>query len=276
MAGFKNLRKAVENKKMELSGFEGMFLSTYEKALIKHEREHQQYVPSDYFRPSSLYGCKRMLYYTRMGAEGSEEFEPNLIGICDSGTDRHARIQNIVSKMEGLKTLDIEEVVKEANQMGLDTVFHGWNSDRTEARCSSKKYSIYFQADGVFNFLGKDCLLEIKTESTYSFNKRYEPKPEHIIQATSYALGLGLRYVLFFYEDRNFTAHKLYFVEITDEMKQMVIDKIQETNGYIERKELPPKEEDKCTYCKFKKQCSADYNFEPIIITAEADIEQVI
>lgn len=43
---------------------------------------------------------------------------------------------------------------------------------------------------------------------------------------TCYGLGLGIDYILFFYEDRNFCSKKPYLWKITDEMKEEVKGKI--------------------------------------------------
>lgn len=122
----------------------------------------------------------------RTGEEqDKEEHDINLMEICHSGTDRHLRIQHLVESMEGVKTLDLEEMVKEAQAKGINTDFVGWNEDHTEARCKNDELSIWFQPDGVLNFMGKDVILEIKTESTYQHSKRYEPKMDHKYQASA-------------------------------------------------------------------------------------------
>lgn len=74
--------------------------------------------------------------------------------------------------------------------------------------CKNDELSIYFQPDGVIRFMGKEVILEVKTESTYQFSNRYEPKEDHKWQATSYGMGLGIDYVLFLYEDRIFVKRK--------------------------------------------------------------------
>lgn len=258
--GLKDLAGMIAEKKGDDVLFEEAFLESYNKTLIEDEAKRQQAVPTDYFRPSSLGGgCKRMLWYQRKGMpKDAEERSPILIGICDSGTDRHARIQDIVAKMEGVVTLDIEDVVKEAKQAGVNSEFVGWNSDHTEARCKNDDLSIFFQADGAFKFMGRECLLEIKTINSFGFKKLNAPKPEHLRQATCYAMGLNMKWVLFFYEDRNFTDHKLFLVEITDELKEEIRNKVDDVNNYIAENKLPPKEEDKCQYCLYKELCGKD------------------
>jgi CRISPR/Cas system-associated exonuclease Cas4 (RecB family) len=252
----KSLLKVAQGAQAESVSFEDKFLKEYKEAVKRQEERERQPVPTKYFRPSSMYGCERMLYFMRTtGDYESTDIDTNLVEICDSGTDRHLRIQKLVADMEGVTCLDLEEVVKEANQKGIKTEFLGWNEDHTEARCKNKDMSLYFQPDGVLNFMGKDIILEIKTESTYQHKNRYEPKEDHRYQATCYGMGLGIDYVLFFYEDRNFCGKKAYLWKITDEMKERVLNKISLVNKAIEDKVPPAKDETKCTYCKYKKEC---------------------
>ena len=252
--GLKSLLKVAEGKNPANVSFEDNFIKAYEEAVRREEKAQQQPYPKDSFRPSSMYGCDRMLFFCRV-IGGAEEKEPNLTEICDSGTDRHLRIQHLVEDMDGVKILDLEEVVKEANQKGINTKFLGWNEDHTEGRCKNDDLSIYFQPDGVLNFLGKDVILEIKTESTYQFKNRYEPKEDHRYQATCYGMGLGIDYVLFFYEDRNFCNKKAYLWKITPSMKEKVKDKIDRINRAIANLDPPERDTGKCTYCDYKYEC---------------------
>lgn len=257
--GLKSLIAVAQGKNAGNVSFEEAFLKEYENAVKRQELRERQGVPTDYYRPSSMYGCERMLFFMRVhgGAEPKmEDIEPKLVEICASGTDRHLRIQHIVEDMEGVALLDLEEVVKEANQKGIKTEFVGWNEDHTEARCKNDELSIFFQPDGVLRFMGKEVLFEVKTESTYQFSNRYEPKEDHKWQVTSYGMGLGIDYVLFLYEDRNFCRKKLYLWNITDEMKERVKAKIHTVNDAVKKGTPPDKNEDKCTYCKYKNECS--------------------
>ena len=256
--GLKSLLRVAQGKDAGSVSFEDKFLAEYKEAVKRQEERERQPVPSDYFRPSSMYGCERMLFFMRVHCVGTgvkDEIDTNLVEICNSGTDRHLRIQKLVEDMEGVTCLDLEEVVKEANQKGIRTEFMGWNSDHTEARCKNDDMSIYFQPDGVLNFMGKDVILEIKTESTYQHSNRYEPKLDHKYQATCYGMGLGIDYVLFLYEDRNFCGKKPYLWKITEEMKQAVLSKIARVNSAISVGVPPEKDEDKCTYCNYKREC---------------------
>lgn len=255
--GLASLIKVAQGKNAESVSFEDAFLKEYEEAVKRKELRERQVAPSDYIRPSSMYGCERMIFFQRVhsGSLNGEQSEVNLIEICKSGTDRHLDIQHIVEEMDGVECLDLEEMVKEAQAKGIKTEFVGWNEDHTEGRCKNDELSIYFQPDGVLRYKGKDIIFEIKTESTYQFNNRYEPKEDHKWQATCYGMGLGIDYVLFFYEDRNFCRKKAYLWKITEEMKQAVLNKINTVNTACKTGVPPEKNEDKCTYCKYKNEC---------------------
>ena len=256
--GLASLIKVAQGKNAESVSFEDSFLKEYEEAVKRKELRERQVAPSDYIRPSSMYGCERMLFFQRVhgGSQNGEQSEVPLIEICQSGTDRHLDIQHIVEEMEGVECLDLEEMVKEAQAKGIKTEFVGWNEDHTEGRCKNDELSIYFQPDGVLRYKGKDIIFEIKTESTYQFNNRYEPKEDHKWQATCYGMGLGIDYVLFFYEDRNFCRKKAYLWKITEEMKEAVLNKIRTVNESIKTGIPPVKNDSKCTYCKYKNECA--------------------
>lgn len=255
--GLASLIKVAQGKNAESVSFEDNFLKEYEEAVKRKELRERQIAPSDYIRPSSMYGCERMLFFQRVygGSQNGEQADVPLIEICQSGTGRHLDIQHIVEEMDGVECLDLEEMVKEAQQKGIKTEFVGWNEDHTEGRCKNDELSIYFQPDGVLRYKGKDIIFEIKTESTYQFNNRYEPKEDHKWQATCYGMGLGIDYVLFFYEDRNFCRKKAYLWKITDEMKEAVLNKIRTVNEGVKTGIPPVKNDSKCTYCKYKNEC---------------------
>jgi hypothetical protein len=69
-------------------------------------------------------------------------------------------------------------------------------------------------------------------------------------------MGLGIDYILFFYEDRNFCKKKPYLWKITDEMKQAVLNKIRTVNNACKTGIPPEKDDSKCTYCRYKNECA--------------------
>lgn len=257
----KTVNKVRKEGKAELP-LDVLFLKDFNDALVQIEKEREQPDPPDgYFRPSSLYGCERMLWLIQTrGEKDSNKYDHNLIGICESGTDRHARIQHVVQNMQRLGfdcvMLDVEQEVEKARQRGVNTTFIGWNAERTEARCRNDDYSIYFQPDGVIMYRGRKYLLEIKTETVFGFQKRVSPKDEHLdFQATCYSAGMGLNNIMFIYECRDNTSKKPYIVHVTDEMRANVLRKIRRVKWYVKTMTCPPMEKDKCKYCKHTKAC---------------------
>lgn len=264
MSGYSGLiqaiKKAKEEKKTEIK-IEDRFLHEFNETLKVIEMERAQPIPTEYLRPSMMYGCVRMLWAARRGIKPDEgTLDPILIGIQESGTDRHERIQEVVSKMPNIEMLDVEAQVKQANLMGINTEFVNWDSSGYEARCLNKDLGIFFKPDGVIRYFDYKCILEIKTESIYKFSKRFYIEPKHKIQATCYAMGLGLDYVLFLYEDRNFTQKKIYLWKVEDEIKEEIFHKVETVNNYLSVDEVPPKEESKeaCQYCSFKTFCKEE------------------
>ena len=256
--GLKSLISVAEGKNAGNVSVESGFMKEYDKAVEREARREWQPHPKDAIRPSSMYGCERMIFFNRVyGGKQDGEIDVGLTEICDSGTDRHLRIQKLVADMDGVTCLDLEEVVKEANQRGINTEFLGWNEDKTEGRCVNRDLHIFFQPDGVIRYAGKDLILEIKTESTYQFSKRYEPKEDHKWQTTCYGMGLGIDYVLFFYEDRNFCNKKAYLWRITDDMKEAVRAKIETVEKALKDKKPPMCNPAKCAYCEYKDECDA-------------------
>ena len=250
----------------------GDFQALYDQTLLRirqtiESSENPQEANADkdkfYIRPSSLGQCARAIYYDKTKAERdpvdtTSEWSYNIQGILESGTDRHERIQAVLEEMEKdghIELVDIEEHCKTLP----NTEFVTWNEEHTEARCKQTEHDMYFQCDGLFNWKGEMHLFEIKTCSSYKLRKvisTNKPFPEHILQATAYAIGMEVDKVIFFYEGREFCRRHAIYLEITPAMKQKVIDRIHSIKDSIHALEVPPKEENKCMYCKYKGTCA--------------------
>ena len=225
------------------------------------EVSDEQRIPSQTYKPSSIGGCSRNMYYQVTGAEldGSSSGY-NLIGICESGTDRHDALQNYVAKMKekgfDWEWVDVEEYVKQFNPPGTKVV----NKSGMETKCFNQIYNMSFLCDGVIKHKGEYYILEIKTESGYKFNNHDEPYPEHICQATCYSMCFGIDKVIFLYENRDNCSKKAFLVEVTSEMKVKIADKIFTCDDYVASKTPPPKSKNAkdCQYCNYKKLCRKD------------------
>lgn len=211
------------------------------------------------FKPSGISGCERALYYEITGAQHDSKVESvELVGICESGTDRHEILQNYIQNMHQNSIecdwLDVSKYLHAKGIVDPQVVTRVGN----ETKLWSKKYNMRFMCDGVIRYKGKIYILEIKTESTHKYNKHIEPWASHIQQATCYAMTLDIRDVIFLYENRDNCSKKAYLVHVTDKMIERVESIINRVTKCVEEGVLPAPDPNKCNYCNYKNQCKLD------------------
>ena len=222
------------------------------------EQENKRdYIPSQSFKPSGISACKRNLYYELSGYKPDEE-PPNttLIGICESGTDRHEAIQNYVMQMKkhsiDCEWLDVGKYIKDNNIKYAEVVSQKGN----ETKVYSEQYNLRFLCDGLIKYKGEYYILEIKTESTNKFNKHTEPWPEHIMQATCYSLVLGVDKVIFLYESKDTQELKEFCFTNIESVLKKALDKFNYLNDCIKTNNIPPIEKSfNCNGCRFREVC---------------------
>lgn len=252
-----------------------LFLKRTEEAIVKLEPE---YKPSTYYKPSSLV-CLRQMYFTRKGIKPEDEIKSaNGIGILESGTDRHERIQRVLSQMKSLgmefEYIDVETYVKEKKLVDIEII----DKKGMETKCFNKRYNISFLTDGIIKYIpeNKYFIFEYKTEVSQKFSARNEEELLHRSQAACYALSFGIDDTLFMYEDRNFCNKKAFHYEVVEDDKRFkVVDKINSCEKYLSEEKVPPKLTNKdidptykggqdrltgpsakvCQYCKYKAEC---------------------
>ena len=218
---------------------------------------------SNYYKPSGMYSCKRDLYYLRSGVAGREDINQQSISICLNGSWRHETLQNYLiemSKNDGdIKWIEPDQYIKDNNI----TAKYGTSIKQrvgNEVKLFNSKYQLSFMCDGIIKFRDKIYILEIKTCASFIFNKLTDVVDKHKQQATCYSMGLGINDVIFLYENREVLSHKGFLYHVTEADKLEIANKIADVEEYINRRELPPKEKDKCKYCCYKEQCRKDYN----------------
>lgn len=259
------LQQGADNER----SFEDIFLKRfYEGILAINKEEREGYTPSNYYKPSSIWGCERMMFFQRLGEEQDESdlndaWTYQGIRIMDSGTDAHKRLQKVFQKMAEIdpemQILDIEELVKDAKHAGRKTEFIGYDEERLEAKCRNSDLFISFQADGAFRFMGKEVIAEIKTTNIYTFNKIKQgiiPR-EHRIQASCYGYALNVDYVLFIYEDRNFCQHYIELMRVNPQDIKILKNKVEQVEQMVKDR-IPPEKNTagkNCTYCNYKTLC---------------------
>lgn len=144
--GLASLIKVAQGKNAGNVSFEDNFLKAYEEAVKRKELAERQVAPSDYIRPSSMYGCERMIFFQRVhsGSLNGEQSDVPLIEICQSGTDRHLDIQHIVElKVTGTvqeKKARVEQITED--KVLVEAIYRrAYNSLKVKLEMAEKIYS---------------------------------------------------------------------------------------------------------------------------------------
>lgn len=257
----KNVCRLIETAKEALLP-EQDFLNDLKRS-IEMTADKDTRLPSKTYKPSGM-NCIRASYYQVSGIQPDESSSNYaFIGICNSGTDIHVRIQTAVAEMwsNGMdcEYIDVEKYVV---SRGLDNNLEIISKNGMETKLHHKKLNITFMCDGIIKYKNHYYILELKTESSFKFINRKDVDKSHEHQATAYSLAFGIDQVLFVYINRDVLDMKAFMFDVTDVMKQELIGYIEECDGYVSRQIAPPKPEDvtkkTCSYCIYKSQCRKD------------------
>ena len=238
-----------------------MFLEDLKRS-IELDAEKDFRKPSQYYKPSSM-NCIRNMYYQRIGAD-VESFGANYVnvGIVNSGSDIHVRIQKAIEDMSNngidCTYVDVADYIKEHKLNYLKVV----SKQGMETKLRHKNLLLSFLTDGIIKYKDEYYILEVKTEVSSKFWRRDSVDQYHYMQATAYAESFGIDNVIFIYISRDTLDMKSYMLHVTDEMKEELIGRIEECEEYVKRNMLPlkPKDVDKrtCQYCNYLKLCRRD------------------
>lgn len=253
----KNVSRLIDIAKDELP-IEKVFLADLERSIEKQEADGSR-TPSQYYKPSSM-NCIRNMFYQRTGKPVDEALQSYIgIGICNSGTDIHARIQKAVLHMKDTgfdcKYLDVGKFVEKRNIPDVEVV----SKQGYETKLFNKALQMSFLCDGVIKYRGQYYILEIKSESSFKWTQRTGVDTSHYRQATAYSISLNLPKVLFIYINRDLLDMKAFMFEPTSDMKNDLVGLIDNCEGYVKRLVTPPKPENvekkTCEYCNYKSLC---------------------
>lgn len=218
--------------------------------------------PSPYYKPSSLH-CIRNMYYQRTDSTANLlPISTDGVGIAESGTDRHLRIQYYVSKMQeqgiDCEWVDVATYIKENNLTDLEVIEQG----EYETKLFNKKYQFRFMTDGIIKYLGKYYILEIKTESSSKWLIRRGVDTHHYNQATAYSLNFKIDSVMFIYENRDVCSKKVYLHTVSENDRNNLINKLSTCESYVSNHIVPDKpaniERSICQYCNYRALCRKD------------------
>ncbi len=257
MTTLKNLARLLDSVNEKLSP-EQAFICDLKRSIELTDKKNQR-KPSQTYKPSSM-KCIRNMYYQVTGEElDSNETTYCLVGICNSGTDIHVRVQQAVDDMKNngidCEYVDVAKYVIDNEVPDVEIV----SKNGMETKLYHKKLNISFLCDGIIKYKGHYYILELKTENSYKFGMRKGVDENHYAQGTAYSFIFGIPQVIFVYISRDNLDMKCFMFEPTEEMKSNLVNKIVDCDGYKERMEVPPKPENaKCTYCNYKKACARD------------------
>lgn len=255
----RNLARMIDEANKDKTP-EQEFIHIYNETI---QRTDEKRKPSQTYKPSSLGGSMRRMYYEIIGAPVNENqhIDSNFIEIMQDGTDRHERIQENIMAAEKLgydiEWVDVEEYLDKWPVPGTRVV----EKVGAEWKMFNDILNLSFMCDGIIKLKGKYYLLEIKTEVSFKWNGRAHVEDSHMTQAVAYSIALGIDDILFLYENRDFKNKKTFLVHVSEQMKEdKVIHKILTCNAYVERGIVPP-----CTctqsqrrYCPYTEQCKKD------------------
>lgn len=256
----KSISKLLDRANNKLST-EEMFLSDLKKSIEISNDKHSR-KPSQTYKPSSM-KCIREMYYQVVGAE-RDKSDANycLVGICNSGSDIHVRIQTAVDEMKengfDCEYIDVAEYVTQRGLDYLDIV----SKDGMETKLYHKDLNISFLCDGIIRYNKHYYILELKTEASFKWTQRKGVDPAHYDQGTAYSTIFDIPEVMFVYISRDVLDMKAYLFKPTQEMKDNLLNKIHTCDEYVAKNEAPPKPENAdrklCNYCGYKSTCEKE------------------
>ena len=261
----KNLIKIV-NQTANTMTVEQSFLQDLKRSIELTDSKNKR-AGSQTYKPSAMH-CIRQMAYIVLGKPLDDTGTSYMsIGICNSGTDIHARIQQAVLDMKNngmnceyvnvadfvvSRKLDYLDIVKESKPEIGDY----------ETKLYHKELNMSFLCDGIIKYQNKYYILELKTESANKFYNRENVNPEHYNQGTAYSVAFGIDNVLFVYINRDTLDMKSFMFTPTDDMKQNLIGLISNCDSYVKKLKIPPKplevSKKTCEYCNYKTQCRKD------------------
>lgn len=261
----KNIFNLIDATKEEMP-VEQAFLNDLKRSIELTDEKNAE-PGSKSYKPSGM-NCIRQSYYVIMGVQPDEANSScNLVGICESGSDRHERIQDAVLHMKdnGMECeyVNVADFVKQRELTYLKIVKRpNFKTGKYETKLYHKKLNMSFLCDGIIKYKNHYYILEIKTESSSKFFQRKGVDSSHYQQATAYSLAFGINEVIFLYENRDTLDKKAFLFPVTDEMRMDLIGYIEECDSYLKKLKVPPKPENvakkTCSYCKYANQCRKD------------------
>ena len=234
------------------------------KRSIERDDAKESRAPSMTYKPSSM-NCIRNMYYQVTGTPQDEDYKPyTLVGICNSGSDIHERVQKAVSRMKDngfdCEYVNVADYIRERPELLAEIEIV--SQQGMETKLYHRTLNMSFLCDGIIKYKGEYYILELKTESSSKFNMRKGVDPKHYKQGTAYSTALKIPKVLFVYISRDVLDMKSFMFRPTDDMRDEFLSNIRECDEWVEKKTPPPKPDNViksvCEYCSYRSTCRVD------------------
>lgn len=222
---------------------------------------------SQSYKPSSM-NCLRQMFYIVTGKDPSDIGESYIgIGICNSGSDIHQRIQQAVLDMKNngidCEYINVADYVRSRNLDYLEIVKEpDFEHGDYETKLYHKQLNMSFLCDGIIRYKNKYYILELKTENYDKYWMRKGVDPSHYNQGTAYSISLQIPEVIFVYICRDNLDMKSYLFVPDNVMKENLVGRIEQCDEYVKKLKVPPIEADvpkkTCRYCNFRSQCKKE------------------
>ena len=261
----KNVCRLIQEASVQIP-VEQSFLADLKRSIEMTDKANRR-LPSQTYKPSSMH-CIRNMYYQRTGApldDGESSYV--LVGICNSGSDIHQRIQQSVLDMKDngidCEYVNVADYVRQRELTDLEIVKEPDFEKRDyETKLFHKTLNMSFLCDGIIRYQGKYYIVEFKTESSSKWMPRKGVDPKHYMQATAYSIAFKIDGVIFIYVNRDVLDMKSYLFTPTDDMKSELTGKIANCDTYVAQQQVPPKPEDVprniCEYCNYRLRCRGE------------------
>ena len=254
---FKNICRLIDSAKEDVAP-EQSFLADLKRS-IEMTTDRTAREPSKTYKPSSM-NCIRNMYYQVTGhPQDPQASNYTLVGICNSGTDIHERVQKYVDDMKNnfidCEYINVADFVRQRELDYLEIV----EQKGMETKLYHKTLNMSFLCDGIIRYKNHYYILELKTESSYKWQGRKGVDPKHYAQGTAYSLVFKIPEVIFVYINRDVLDMKAFMFKPTEEMKQDLVNRISECDNFVLENKLPPIPENvpksACTYCSYRVAC---------------------
>ena len=258
----KNIFRLIDQAQNDVP-IEQQFLSDLERSIEIQDKKNSR-APSQTYKPSSM-NCIRNMYFQVIGAEQDDtESQYTMVGICNSGSDIHQRIQQAVLDMNlsgmDCEYINVAEYVKQRNLTHLNIVQEpDFENGSYETKLLDTSRNISFLCDGIIKYKSKYFILELKTESTSKFMDRKGVDHKPYMQGTAYSTIFGIDEVIFVYINRDVLSMKSYLFKPSDEQRELFEGQIMTCDTYVNQNQVPPMPDNAgpklCGYCNYKAVC---------------------